>query len=54
MTGMGAAITALSVPGFIRHAEELIGAIVGLVFVIVGILLRGLDRQPAASLAEGR
>ena len=35
--------------------ERILGStIVGLVFVTGGILLRGLDRRPAASLTEGR
>ncbi|MCH7813260.1 MAG: hypothetical protein IID40_04485, partial [Planctomycetes bacterium] len=55
MTGMGAAITALSVPGFIRHEEELIGAIVGLVFgsllFLVLLVARGRVRRGPVFLA---
>ncbi|MCP4247721.1 MAG: serine/threonine protein kinase [bacterium] len=52
MTGMGAAITALVVPNFIRHEEELIGTIVGLVFgsLLFLVLLAARGRRRHAPM----
>jgi len=51
MTGMGAAITALALPGFAERNEEFIGAVAGLVFAsllfVVLLFVRGSRPQRA-------
>jgi len=56
MTGMGAAITALSLPGFVGRNEELIGAVAGLVFasLLFVVLLFARGSRPQRSFVVSR